>query len=96
MAVAPARKASEPAKGNRQFKNTPLNDGEKQRLHALAIRFQDIIHDKNLAIKDVSKKLRVKLEDVDLIRAGLLRLEAIPPDRDNEFFDWVMKGTNRE
>lgn len=96
MPDLPARKPSEPAKVKREFKNTPLNDAEKQRLHKLAIRFQDIVHVKNQTIKDVSQKIRVELEDVDLIRAGLLRLEAIGKDKDNEFYDWVMKGRNRE
>ena len=96
MSALPPRKASEPAKAKREFKNTPLNDAEKQRLHKLAIRFQDIVHVKNQAIKDVSQKIRVELEDVDLIRAGLLRLEAIGKDKDNEFYEWVMKGRNRE
>jgi len=95
MTAIPARKASEPAKPKkREFKNTPLNEVEKSRIHRLAIRFQDIVHDRNQSLKDAAQKVRVELEDVDLIRAGLLRLEAI--EKDNEFYDCVMRGRNRE
>jgi len=95
MKAEPARKRSEPARPKkREFKNTPLNETEKWRIHRLAIRFQDIIHERNQALKEVDKMARVELEDVDLMRAGLLRLEAIKDS--NEFYLWVMKGRNRE
>jgi hypothetical protein len=96
MAVAPARKASEPAKGKREFKNTPLNDAEKQRLHRLTIRFQDVIHDRNKAVKDVYQKEKCDVDDLDFIRAGLLKLEEIAEDDDDEFYRCVIRAKKRE
>ncbi|MEK6279723.1 MAG: hypothetical protein AABN95_05150 [Acidobacteriota bacterium] len=95
MKAAPAREKSEPARSQkREFKNTPLNFIEKERLHRLAIRFQEIIYARNQAEKDASKKMRSDVEDVDFMRAGLLRLEAIRSA--DEFYEWIVKGRNRE
>jgi hypothetical protein len=94
MKVGTAKEASTLPKAKRKFKNTPLNDLEKQRLRNLRIRFQDIVYIRNQAEQDPDKKELSNLEDVDVVRAGLLRLEAIKSD--DEFYEWMIKGRKRK
>ncbi|HKR13702.1 MAG TPA: hypothetical protein VJT15_16680 [Pyrinomonadaceae bacterium] len=96
MGAVPSRKASETAKAKREFKNTPLNDAERQRLHGLTIRFQEVIYDRNKAVKDVYQKEKCDVDDLDFIRAGLLKLEEIAKADVDEFYRCVIRAKKRE
>jgi hypothetical protein len=85
----PAETASTGSKKRRVVQQTELNPNEERRLEDLILRFQDIVVARN---KKRSERERAVASEVDIIRAGLLRLEEAS---DEDFHVFVTKAKSR-
>lgn len=90
MRVALAKNQATPTKKKRAVQQTELNPAEERRLEDLILHFQEIVVARN---KKRGERERADATEVDIVRAGLIRLEEAS---DEDLHTCVTRAKNRE
>jgi hypothetical protein len=72
------------------MQQTELNALEEKRFEDVVLRYQDIVVSRN---KSLGERARADVEDTDIMRAGLLRLEQ---SADGDLHAAVLKAQKRQ